>query len=291
MKTVLTIINPNARKVTDQLIAELETSFEQAGLSATIVASTNVKSSARILTHRAAEFDAIAMAGGDGTIHHMLPALIEADKPIAILPLGTGNDFARSIGIPEDLPEAIKIIAEGNTLDVDIGFVDDKPFLNALNIGLGQKVAEEHGGLLKRILGSLSYPIRWFKAHDKNTSFAAEVILDEDEKTKFKADHITIANTQSFGRHLSIDRTNEVDSGKLSMLAVKPKSKFKWLMMLPGLLRGRPENVQGAASTQVESVHVTTRPERKVSVDGEIVGTTPVNVEIEEKHLTFFAPK
>lgn len=291
MKTVLVIANPNARQATDELFEKLRACFEDAGLQAHIHASTDIEDAEQKLRDDGAQFDIIAIAGGDGTIHHLLPALIQIDKPVGLVPLGTGNDFARSLGIPEALPEAVHTMAAGKALEVDIGFVDGRPFLNALNIGFGQKIAEEHGGVLKRFLGSLSYPARWFRAHEKNKSFATEVLLDNREKAKFKADHITVANTHSFGRHLSIDDGNDVDSGKLSMLAVKPKSKLRWLMMLPSLLRGRPENIPGAASTQASSVHVKTRPKKQVSVDGEIIGTTPVKVEIEHKHLSVLVPK
>ena len=81
--------------------------------------------------------DRIVVAGGDGTLAAALPALLEVERPLAVIPLGTANDFARNLGLPAGRTEQLALVAEGAVRRVDLGSVNGRPFLNAASIGLG----------------------------------------------------------------------------------------------------------------------------------------------------------
>jgi lipid kinase YegS len=111
---------------------------------------------------RRGKIGTIVAGGGDGTVNEVFGAAMEAKPPaacsFAVLPLGTGNDFARSIGVPtDDLTRALQIAAGDNAHAVDIGVFDGKPFFNMATDGFGARVTAETDPDLKKRLGGLAY--------------------------------------------------------------------------------------------------------------------------------------
>ena len=84
--------------------------------------------------------DRIVIGAGDGTISNALPELLQLDKPLAVLPLGTANDFARSLGLPQDILAAARVALHGRTHRIDVGLVNGRPFLNVASVGVAAKV-------------------------------------------------------------------------------------------------------------------------------------------------------
>lgn len=234
--------------------------------------------------------DLVIIAGGDGTISSLLPHIIASQKPLGLLPLGSDNDFARSIGLSEDPKLAAKTIIDGERRSVDVGYADGRPFLNALNIGLGEQIASDHGGLSKNLFGSFAYPYRWLKSYRKNKGFTTDIVLGDETQATFRADQISVANSESFGRHLTADKTNSLESGELSVMAVRPIGVIGWLKLLPQMLFGDPSKVAGVAASREQTLTIETRPPKSYSLDGEWAGETPVDIKIRPQHLEVYAP-
>ncbi|MBY0514894.1 MAG: hypothetical protein K2P78_13385, partial [Gemmataceae bacterium] len=92
-----------------------------------------------IRTH-AAGVELVVLGGGDGTLNAAADALAAAGKPVGVLPLGTANDLARTLGLPTDLAAAAQVIADGHTRRIDLGRVNGRPFFNVASIGLSVAV-------------------------------------------------------------------------------------------------------------------------------------------------------
>ena len=103
--------------------------------------------------------DLIVVGGGDGTLSEATHQLAHRDVCLGVLPLGTTNNFARSLGLPLHLPRALRILTEGKVADVDLGHVAGRHFANLTSLGLSVQVAEHVPHLLKRILGRAAYPL------------------------------------------------------------------------------------------------------------------------------------
>lgn len=288
MKALL-ILNANARKADqdDELLSNL---FSSSDIEVTKCVANNEEEAKVNFQLSIAEHDMVILAGGDGTISGLLPYILASGKPLGILPLGTGNDFARSIGVSEDLEEAAKLIERGSTRQVDVGYANGRPFLNALNIGFADRIARDHGGIAKKLFGSLSYPYRWWKSYQNTNTFTADVIVDEDIHNSFRADQISITNSKSFGRHLTVDPKNSLFSGELSVMAVKPIGIVGWMKLLPRMLLGNPGQSEGVATSRQQAISVETRPRQRYTVDGEPAGKTPVDVKLQKGHLEVVAP-
>ncbi|BDP44376.1 putative lipid kinase YegS-like protein (plasmid) [Deinococcus aetherius] len=100
----------------------------------------------------------VVVGGGDGTLSHAANLLAGTNTALGVLPLGTGNTFARSVGVPLDLARAARVVAQGQTTAVDVGRVNGRVFLNSVALGLSAQIARSLDGDLKRRLGLLAWP-------------------------------------------------------------------------------------------------------------------------------------
>ena len=103
--------------------------------------------------------DLLIAGGGDGTISTAARLLAHRDIALGLLPLGTTNNFARTVGVPLDLDAAVATLAEGKVIDVDLGLAGDVLFTNHVGVGLSADVMIKAPRLLKRVTGRLAYPI------------------------------------------------------------------------------------------------------------------------------------
>ena len=122
--------------------------------------------------------DRIVIGGGDGTISSALSELLRLDKPLAVLPLGTANDFARTLGVPADAMAAAEVALSGREHRIDVGSVNGRPFINVASVGLAAKVTEGNPRRLKRRWRVLSYLISLWRAVWAARPFYLEIELD-----------------------------------------------------------------------------------------------------------------
>src|SRR6478735_529461 len=119
------------------------------------------------------EVDLVAVGGGDGTLNAAALGVIEAGLPLGVLPLGTANDLARTLGIPFDLEGAARVIAEGRTRHIDLGLVNGQPFFNVASLGLSAELAQKLTRDIKRRFGRLSYAIAALRVLSRARPFSA----------------------------------------------------------------------------------------------------------------------
>ena len=100
--------------------------------------------------------DVLVIGGGDGSIGAAAHRLVHSDITLGVLPLGTANDFARTLGIPTDIPAAIDNLVHGKVVDVDIGRVDGRAYLNVASVGLSVAVTRRLTPGLKQRFGPLA---------------------------------------------------------------------------------------------------------------------------------------
>ena len=112
----------------------------------------------RAIRAAAGSYDCVIVGGGDGTLHAAAPALIETGLTLGILPLGTANDLARTLGIDQDPVAAARTIADGYAREVDLGEVNGHPYWNVASVGLSVELAGELTAETKRRWGKRATP-------------------------------------------------------------------------------------------------------------------------------------
>ena len=123
--------------------------------------------------------DLIVVGGGDGTLSEAAHQLAHRDLCLGVLPLGTTNNFARSLGLPLHLPAALRILTEGKVADVDLGHVAGRHFANLTSLGLSVQVAKHVPHQLKRILGRAAYPLTALALLPRHRPFTARLRIND----------------------------------------------------------------------------------------------------------------
>ena len=223
--------------------------------------------------------DRVIVAGGDGTVHRILPLLLSADRPLAVLPMGTANDFARSVGLPATLEAACDVAAAGPLRRIDIGLVDGRPFLNVASIGLATAVTRAQSGARKRLWRLASYPLALARAVGTSRPFRGEIMMPGRtiEGLFLQA---SFGNGRYHGGGLQAGPDAAIDDGLLHVYTIAAARWWKLLPVAPALLLGLHGWSSSVRAFAVERAVVRTVRPRTVTADGEIVGTTEVGVEL-----------
>lgn len=231
----------------------------------------------------------VIVGGGDGSLSESIDDFVGTGTVFALLPLGTANSFARTMGIPLDLDGAIGVIAKGERRAIDLGRINDDFFLNNAAMGLAPVVAETVPHGLKRKLGRLGYLV-W--AGWSAASFNAFRLKVEAEGMVHRlwATEVRIANGGYFGGVELVEKA-ELDSGEMIVQIVTGRSSGNlaksWFW---NMLRLRHRD-QWQAEIRSKKLRLETDPVMDVSIDGEIATKTPIMITVAPKAVAIAAPR
>jgi diacylglycerol kinase (ATP) len=236
------------------------------------------------------EADVVVVGGGDGTLNAAAPALVELGRPIAVLPLGTANDLARSLGVPRDPVAASEVIVGGEYKSIDLGRANGRYFFNAASVGLSVTVARRLTGARKRRWGVFGYPVAVLDALRAMRSFRA-VIECDGERLETRAVQVAVGNGRHYGGGMTIDGSATIDDGLLHVFAVEAIGVARLIAAAPLLRWGRHEWLKSSHVLAGRRIRIETDPRRSLNTDGEIWGRTPVELEVVPDALTVIVPR
>ena len=230
----------------------------------------------------------VIVGGGDGSLSESIDDFVGTDTIFALLPLGTANSFARTMGIPLDLDGATKVIANGRPLAIDLGKINDDYFLNNAAMGLAPVVAETVPHGLKRKLGRLGYLV-W--AGWSAASFRAFRLKVEKEGMVHRlwATEVRIANGRFHGGVELIEKA-DVESGEIIVQAVRGRSLFRLAYNYASKLFKRSSGAE-VREFHGRELKISTRPPMRVSIDGELGPETPFTASVAVAAVTIAAPR
>ena len=272
MKKLLMILNPTAgqRKAPRQL-TEILTVFNQGGYEVTIYITAYSGHAQEIVTQRAAEFDLVVCAGGDGTLNETISGMLccGADVPIGYIPAGTTNDFASTLNLPTDPVKAAQLIMEGNAERYDIGQFGGRYFTYIASFGAFTRVSYSTPQNVKNSLGHLAYILESIQELSKIRSTRVRFqVGDEIIEDDFVFG--SVSNSTCVGGVLTLDpKRVDLQDGKLELLLVRaPKNHLE----LAECLRAFQDQTYNCAMVTFRSVSDLTifpDPEMLWSLDGE----------------------
>jgi len=287
-KRALLLVNPKARRggeAIDGVVGRLH----RGGLDVTIEPFEALPEIARDIVRLRESADLIILCGGDGTIASGALAVVECGLPLGIIPMGTANDLARTLGIPMDLNEAADVILAGNTRKIDLGSVNGYAFFNVASIGLSADLAQGLHPTLKKRFGRFGYALAAAKVLLKARPFTA-TIREKGDVTKVKTFQIAVGNGRHYGGGNVIEASAEIDDGHLDLYSLE----FGRVWKLAGLLRSFRSGTHGAwqevRTARCVEFDIETRKPMPVNADGEIVTSTPAKFLVHPGAITVFAP-
>lgn len=231
----------------------------------------------------------IVIAGGDGTVGSALDVLLNAEKPLGILPLGTANDFARTLGIPGDIAGAAEIIVQGRTQRVDVGVVNGRYFLNAAGIGFSTDLHRELPSWAKRTLGPLAYPLGVVRRWRRHRPFAVE-ILGDDLRLAKRVIQVTVANGRYYGGGMLAEQHADIDDGLLDLIVVLPSPWWRHVPSVIGLKRGVYSSRAPIVTERRSRFEIRTRRPHRIATDGEPRTSTPASFDVLPRALEVYVP-
>lgn len=235
------------------------------------------------------EVDRIVLGGGDGTFSRSAQALIDADRPVGLLPLGTANDLARTLGIPRDIKAAARIAGGDRSRRIDLGTINDRPFFNVASIGFSARVAQHHAGERKKRLKMLSYPLSWLDAQRGLEPIRVSIEYG-GRKRSFKSTMVAVGNGVHFGGGLMIADDAAIDDGWLDVLYVRPLSALGMAKLLPFLKFGAIKRRQDIKTLRTRQLVLEADPQQDFNVDGEMIEQTPATFGVLRGALEVFVP-
>ena len=236
----------------------------------------------------------LVVAGGDGTLSSMVTAVRRSGKlrdvVLGLLPLGTGNDFARTLGIPLDPRAAARVIVDGNVRVLDL-LVDDggATIVNAVHAGIGADAAEA-GAPLKDILGPLAYPVGAAAAGISNSAAPIRVHVDGDLVFDGEALLVGVGNGRTVGGGTPLVPAAEPDDGVLDVVVVAAQTLGRKVGFVRALRSGEHTGRDDVASFRGFEVRIEGAPLR-YDADGELSSDrTAARFTVEPRAWTMIAP-
>jgi YegS/Rv2252/BmrU family lipid kinase len=238
----------------------------------------------------AEEGEAVIIAGGDGSLNAVAPALLKTGLPLGILPTGTANDLARTLGIPTDIEQAADLIAAGHQRKIDIGEVNGHYFFNVASIGLSADLANSLSRETKRRFGRLGYALTALRVMTQARPFRA-LIVSPEATVRVKTLQIAIGNGRYYGGGMAVEESATIDDAHLDLYSLELERVWKLLFMAKQFREGRHGLWEDVRATRAPSFEIRTRRPRPINTDGELVTFTPARFRVLPKAITVFTPE
>ncbi|PPS40426.1 YegS/Rv2252/BmrU family lipid kinase [Chroococcidiopsis sp. TS-821] len=236
----------------------------------------------------------IIASGGDGTLSAAAEAVVGTGIPLGVISRGTANAFATALGIPATIPAACQTILDGKTRVVDAAYCNGRPMVLLAGVGFEAETVERADREAKNRFGMLAYVLAGFQELRNLESFETR-IETEDKIITLNAAAVTVANAAPPTSVLAQGPAELlIDDGLLDVTIVAPTNTMGAIAAAYNLLQsaysGEVANRPDTGFLRARSIKISTNPPQKVVVDGELVGSTPIEVECVPGGLTIIVP-
>lgn len=237
--------------------------------------------------------DVLVVVGGDGTVSGIVPELVSTHVPLALVPAGTGNDFARGLGLPRHDPAGAALLAlHGMRRRVDVGEVEAAgratPFLTVAALGFDAKVSDRTN-VLRWPRGAARYYLAILIEVVRLRPTRFRLACDGESAREVPGTLVAVANTASYGGGMPICPDARPDDGLLDVVHVAPLRRARLLRLFPLLLRGRHLARPEVAHRRVGEITVSA-PDLVVYADGERVAEKECTIRVRPASLTVMVP-
>jgi len=235
----------------------------------------------------------LVLVGGDGTLFETLNGMVKAGRfvPVAQIPVGSGNSFIKDLGI-ETLADGLRALTEGRTRQVDVGRVRSASgpyhFVNLVGAGFVANVASRAAGF--KLFGDTSYTIGVLLELLGMRAVPLRLTVDGRESTR-DALFIEVCNSRKTGGDMIMAPSAEVDDGKFDVVIARAMNRRTLLKLFPLIFKGEHVKDPHVETFRCSRITVDFEQPQRVTPDGEIIGTTPLDIEVVPRALEVFALK
>ena len=238
--------------------------------------------------------DPVILGGGDGSVSSVVGYFADNSAVLGVLPLGTANDFARTLGIPFDLESACETIARGEVVDVDLGLAGDEYYVNVASVGLGVEVTQALTPKLKKRAGAVAYSLAALRAFLNHEPFSARITFPDDDHEPVEHSRllqVTVGNGRFYGGGMVVSPDASVDDQTLDLHTIE-LGRHRDLIGVARYLKSGDFISNGSVDYyRTRRVVLETDPELPVDVDGELLAHTPLELSVVPNTLKVLVPR
>ena len=245
---------------------------------------------AEALSRRAVEagFTRIVAAGGDGTVSQVANGLVGSNATLGVLPMGTVNVFAMELGLPlHNLQRCWDIIEDTNVRLVDLPSANGKYFVQLGGVGLDAQVVKETSLAFKRSFGPLSYLI---SAAQIAARQPPRLFIESENASIDEGSFVLVGNGRLYGGPFPFFKHAVIDDGLFDVVVFKRLGYLEIIKYLQDVVFSSDIRVPEIEYFQTRHLRVTSEQDVPVELDGELVGSCPVDFQIREKAVRVLAP-
>jgi len=233
----------------------------------------------------ASDFDLVVSAGGDGTLNEVVNGIARGgcNAALGILPLGTGNDFARTLGAPTNLKTAIERILAGKTRAIDLIRVTSDCicyFVNVSSGGFSGVVGEKLTPEMKHTWGPLAYLRGAAAAFSELRGYATKVALDDAEALDLDLYNVVVANGRYVAGGIPIAPEADIADGLLDIVLIPERGPAELAILAAQILVGKHLSSDAIVFRRAKKIAISSRPGMWFNVDGELIGNEPATFEL-----------
>ncbi len=296
LRIIAVILNGSAGDGHDDTqSAQLRAKFRAHGIDAAVtLAGSGAEMTDAAVAALAAQVEAVVAGGGDGTINAVASVLAGTGTPFGVLPLGTLNHFAKDVGIPLALDDAIATIASGKQVDIDVGEVNGQIFLNNSSLGLYPDIVRDREKQQHRLGRGKWLAACWatLGALRRYPFLNVHVKLDDGTEQLRRTPFVFIGNNEYTMEGFSIGERQTLSGGKLSLYVAQRPGRLGLLRLGWSALWGRLAQERDFDVFTANNLNIDTRHSRlRVATDGEVtVMATPLQYRIRPGALRVIVP-
>jgi diacylglycerol kinase (ATP) len=287
-RRIALVVNPaSGRGLGARIAPAVRERLAAAGLIVDVHTTTCAEDVGRISAEVVASgADAVALIGGDGTIHLGAQVLANSGMPFGVIPAGTGNDFARGIGVPlKDPGAAADLVIGGRTRTIDLAVAKDV-FITTVVAGGFDSLVNKRANAMSWPKGSSRYTVATLAELRTFTPLEYVVTVD-GEPIETSAMLVAVGTGPTYGGGLQICAGAEIDDGLLDVTIIKPVSRLTLLQLFPKLSKGTHVGHPAVRALRGRSVRIES-PGITAYADGEPLGPLPVDIGVAPGALTVF---
>ena len=236
----------------------------------------------------------IVAGGGDGTISAVASKIFKTKKTLGILPLGTLNNFSKDLNIPQELPEAVRVIAEKYVKEIDVSEVNGQIFVNNSSIGLYPKIVKSREWQQKK-LGRGKWAAAFWAALKilQRHPFLSVKLKNESGEKNIKTPFVFIGNGEYQMDFFNIGRRARIDDGKLSVYFLHKSGRKGLFALVLRMVFGRLRQAKDFEEISVEEITIESKKKQMlVAYDGEVeMMKTPLRYCVHPAALRVIVPK
>lgn len=306
MSKVLVFINPTSRqgaKCADEVIAWLTAHrFEVLNLGYDPAHDQMSEWIERFVD----QSPVVIVGGGDGSVNHALPSLLKTKLRLLLIPLGTANNLARTLGLSTVTADALSLLIDGRVETIDVGIVRPQhqqhqnehaskvpemeiPFVNVIGIGMSARVNRAVASEHKKWFGAFAFVWTLFRVAARMTPFRVAIECD-GQKHHGHSWQITVCNGKNYGNGLTVDPTATLQDETLHGLSTEIGKWWHGFGLLPAFRAGRFVTTPEVVTFSGRVVKITTKHAKHVDVDGDLKARTPIEISVRARALQIYVP-